>query len=336
MFCSNCGSKLDDDEKFCSVCGTKRKTKNKDKEEIKSNKKENNLSIKKDDSLTDTDINKLKEYLNKVKMLEIRRYACNDMISRATYDIEVTFPNAEYEEQEKYNIKSENNSQKKGLISFLLTFFLGLMFLSLFGQLNSLLFIISFFVWVFLCIFNPMKATKKEKEKIKLQNLRAKEEFMEKNKEIKIHNEDIKNKISILKSKRKEFQEELKETEELLDRLYKLDFIHPKYHYNFIAIVSFLEYFDTGRCDSLQGYTGAYNIFETEVRQNVIISKLDDILESLEQIKQNQFALYCAIKEGNELSKQLLSSNKKIIDNTRIIAENTEITNYLLLYDDYK
>ena len=37
------------------------------------------------------------------------------------------------------------------------------------------------------------------------------------------------------------------------------------------AMCTMYEYFVTGRCDKLSGADGAYNLYETEVRQNIII-----------------------------------------------------------------
>ena len=54
----------------------------------------------------------------------------------------------------------------------------------------------------------------------------------------------------------------------------------------------FFEYLSAGRCDALEGTYGAYNLYESECRANLIISQLNQIFESLEQIKKNQFTVY--------------------------------------------
>ena len=76
-------------------------------------------------------------------------------------------------------------------------------------------------------------------------------------------------------------------------------------------------------------------MYESELRANIIISKLDTIISSLEQIKQNQFKLYnvlCSINDGIENMSGLLQSANKSLENITIqnekIIENTAITAY--------
>lgn len=89
-----------------------------------------------------------------------------------------------------------------------------------------------------------------------------------------------------------------------LNPLYDLGIIHPKYR-NMIAIASFVDYFETGRVEKLKGSDGAYNLFEQELRANIIISELKKINESLEIIKSNQYALYTELKEVKKITEQI-------------------------------
>ena len=89
-------------------------------------------------------------------------------------------------------------------------------------------------------------------------------------------------------------------TRQELDELYAQNLIHPKYR-NFVAVSQICEYFETGRCDTLTGPNGAYNLFEAELRANVIIIKLDKILEKLDEIKSMQYMIYDAIMTTNGL-----------------------------------
>ncbi len=109
-----------------------------------------------------------------------------------------------------------------------------------------------------------------------------------------------------------------------LKQLYDLDIIFPKYR-NFIAISQIYEYYMSGRCTSLEGHEGAYNIFESEARQNIIILQLNNVLNQLEQIKQNQYLIYQAIKESNSILAQIESNSAAIAYNTSVIAENSAI-----------
>ncbi len=55
------------------------------------------------------------------------------------------------------------------------------------------------------------------------------------------------------------------------------------------------EYFETGRVSTLAGPDGAYNLYESEVRQDIIINKLDIVIDKLDTIIANQSMLYEAI-----------------------------------------
>lgn len=104
------------------------------------------------------------------------------------------------------------------------------------------------------------------------------------------------------------FEKPLKETQAVLDKLYSVNVIYPKYR-NLPALTCIYEYLVTGRCDELAGPHGAYNLYEDEVRQNMVISQLNAIMENLEQIKGNQYLLYEQLtkirKESEEITHEL-------------------------------
>lgn len=87
------------------------------------------------------------------------------------------------------------------------------------------------------------------------------------------------------------FNVELAASKEALEKLYALNFIYPKYR-TLPALTSICEYFISGRCTTLEGPNGAYNLYENELRMNTVISQLNAIIENLEAIKQNQYMLY--------------------------------------------
>lgn len=139
------------------------------------------------------------------------------------------------------------------------------------------------------------------------------------------------------------------ETEELLEELYSLDIIFPKYR-NLPAICMFYEYFASGRCTELSGPNGAYNLYETELRQNVIIDKLDAILGSLEDIRQNQYILYTEVSKVAAVLpsismdiKNMLNASMSIASSSAIAAQrlaavekNTQTLMYLELIKHYR
>lgn len=140
-----------------------------------------------------------------------------------------------------------------------------------------------------------------------------------------------------------------------LDDLYACNILHPKYR-NFVAAASFYDYFDTGRCSSLEGTNGAYATYELESRLDKIISRLDQVLSELELIKQNQAMLYSAVidaqSQANLLASETLNGinriaertdtqlyqlaeNQRLIEyNTRIAAESAETLKHVTLYKE--
>ena len=128
---------------------------------------------------------------------------------------------------------------------------------------------------------------------------------------------------------------------EIRSDMYSYNIIYGKYR-NFIALSSFMDYFMSGRCETLEGSTGAYNLYEQESRSDIIINKMDIIINRLDQIADNQYYIYNKLSEINDslrmISDQLLVTNmlqvveiaqlSEVIDNTKQISYNTEVTAY--------
>ncbi len=144
------------------------------------------------------------------------------------------------------------------------------------------------------------------------------------------------------------FTEELKEAKEAYitllnekEKYYAYNIIFPKYR-NLEALSSIYEYLMTGRCNSLQGSNGAYNLYETELRQNIIIAKLDYVINQLEQIKNSQFMLYESVKKVQDSLKSIAGKMEaacsalysmqdntgRILTNSEVIANNTSVMAY--------
>lgn len=85
-------------------------------------------------------------------------------------------------------------------------------------------------------------------------------------------------------------------TKNTLNKFYEKDVIFPKYR-NLPALTSIYEYILSGRCEELTGATGAYNLYEEELRKDIVIAQLNTIISNLEQIRQNQYMLYEEIKK---------------------------------------
>lgn len=103
-------------------------------------------------------------------------------------------------------------------------------------------------------------------------------------------------------------------------QLYDMDIIFPKYR-NLPCVATMLEYLQSGRCSELEGPAGAYNLYESELRANLIISRLDNIAAVLEKIKNTQYNLYQSalrcektIEATNEQMKSMLAIQKDIAE----------------------
>lgn len=117
----------------------------------------------------------------------------------------------------------------------------------------------------------------------------------------------------------------LEETKDLLEKLYAADVIFPKYR-NMVAMCTMYEYFASGRCTELTGPNGAYNLYEQELRQNLIINQLENINANLEQVKQNQYILYQGIMETNRALQTISGDVKQLVNAAEVVAESSRIT----------
>ena len=104
-----------------------------------------------------------------------------------------------------------------------------------------------------------------------------------------------------------------------IDELNSLNIIYKKYQ-DFYVLCILYEYFLSGRVTELGGADGAYNLYESELKTNKILNKLDLIDEKLEtiisklnDIKENQVVLYEAMKEADQGIQKLNDSMEKLI-----------------------
>lgn len=140
-----------------------------------------------------------------------------------------------------------------------------------------------------------------------------------------------KEQIKTLRNQQTAISKEILQNETLLKRLYALNIIFPKYRH-MVAVITMLEYFESGRCSRLKGGHGAYDTYSYEEKQEVIIGKLDTVIRMLNDIRQTQYMLYEAIQDANATagmiyaqSERMITSNNRIAENTALTAYNTEI-----------
>lgn len=101
-----------------------------------------------------------------------------------------------------------------------------------------------------------------------------------------------------------------------LGKLYDMDVVYPKYR-NLSMISSLYEYFASGRCSTLEGHEGAYNILEQEIRLDRIVLRLDQVIVNLEKIRQNQYMLYEAMQSVNANVSRLYGAVLTMNDNIK-------------------
>ena len=126
---------------------------------------------------------------------------------------------------------------------------------------------------------------------------------------------------------------------EALANYYSLDIVFGKYR-NLVALTRFYEYLLAGRCKTLEGADGAYNIYESEIRMDALITDMGQVLKKLDDIKKGQYLLYeqlvSANKGINELNNKTATAINQLVkigdsvdtikNNSYVIAYNTAQT----------
>ena len=328
MYCDVCGYKNKDTAKFCKKCGASLEEekqeleKKEDVEKVLENEFEDSQDEKK------LDKKDLLSYLNIVKELEINKLGLgNSIINLHNLDkkeyARIIKPLKKEEKPTIFSSILECYVVISGImvvlsiIAYIILFFhfgnkyqprswevLSKVLVSPFKIIIPIVigvYIITAFIGVILYKKNSVKY-KKHSNKVDTENER----------QLTIYN----NEKNIIDGRITNIDNNLKDTEKTLNAYYDLDVIYPKYR-NLIAVTTFIEYLESGRCKSLYGYTGCYNVYEQELRQNVIIGKLDQVLAKLEQIKKMQFATYLAIQTSNALQSAFLNTCTDMLNEQR-------------------
>ena len=249
-----------------------------------------------------------KEYLKKVLELELAIYKSNRIIEKLSRIKEPILEEQKEDKTALTNPKSHVNTAVFGLVIGIILFILSVFFIG-FSEEDwweipaGFLFTTGFGAYL-------LDGIAKDKEYIKninkeIDNSKKKYEEQKRENENKYKKQvayylGIKGTLTIIENANSKLQN-------TLTRAYNKNIIYDKYR-NLIAISTMSEYFETGRCDSLGGPNGAYNLFEQEIRQNIIINNLNDILVKLDTIKNNQYLLY---KELVGIGKAVATVNGK-------------------------
>lgn len=116
------------------------------------------------------------------------------------------------------------------------------------------------------------------------------------------------------------------EVEATLNELYNLRIngvlcLHPNYQ-GLIPISIIYGYFDTGRCNQLQGHEGAYNLYEDEKMKGMIINKLEIVSKQLGELNNTMVYVGKAIEECNEQLYELESKSERMISSVNCMNNN--------------
>ena len=122
-------------------------------------------------------------------------------------------------------------------------------------------------------------------------------------------------------------KEKRDETNSVLLSIYDVGIIHEKYR-NIVAVTSFYDYFDTGQCFSLTGPGGAYARYEEDLRFKRIETRLDVIINKLDEIIANQQYIASLMQEANNTLKHIETLNNSMMSDMKNIKENSELTAY--------
>lgn len=138
---------------------------------------------------------------------------------------------------------------------------------------------------------------------------------------------NAKKKLADILSKRlDEMRSKKAEMERDLKRAYSYNIIYPSYR-NLVAVSSFYDYLHSGKCSTLEGHEGAYNIFDMESRMDKIITQLDRISYQLENIRYSQNALYTIMKSSNEKLDRMQNSIHNSENHLLSLSKSAALTN---------
>ena len=205
------------------------------------------------------------------------------------------------------------------------------------------------FIPAIVIILSGTSGAKKRDGKIYEESLKKYREQCDKYNAVQRANKNRRNQINQLKVQkqvaevyRQKVENSLVTSKRNLEKMYSYNIVFPKYR-NYVMVSSIYEYLCAGRCTTLEGHEGAYNILELEIRLDRIITQLDRVIENLEAIRANQYMLYSCLKESNRKMDMLLQEENRIADsmqnlgtqsyemNRRLgeLQHSSELANYL-------
>lgn len=205
-----------------------------------------------------------------------------------------------------------SNSDDYFVIALLILFFAVAAFLCVFGVCETIAYIIGSIPSLLYSNYQDKKIEEYNKKERK-----------------RVHNENDKA-LKLLNENLDKLQSVWHEARTKLNEFYNLNVLTETYR-NLIAVSSLTEYYDNGRCDVLE-QTGqkksGYNLFEKELRMNLIITRIEDILKRLEDIRNNQNLLYHCLSRSNEKIDKMNSNIEALTSRMQSVQAQVMVNNY--------
>lgn len=193
---------------------------------------------------------------------------------------------------------------------------------------------IMFVLWLYANVIGEKARQAKEKYPQELEAYHQKQQEI---KDLIEHEREIFR--TTIPNKIQESEKTYQQTKKILQEYYNKGFIYPKYR-GLVPMCTIYEYLESGRCFSLLGHEGAYNLYESELRMNTIIGKLDDVIDRLDSISASQQLLAQEIRQCNAQLSRISSTLDNIENNTAlaqyyssVTASNTTFMSWLAVLD---
>lgn len=119
-----------------------------------------------------------------------------------------------------------------------------------------------------------------------------------------------------LEAELKALESQNEASKKTLEEIYSKNVIFPKYR-NWVMVSLIYEYISSGRKKTLGE---AYDTLEIEFRMERIIFNLNRIVQSLEEIKENQYMLYQSINSVNIRLERILSVSQSIVNSVNKLS----------------
>lgn len=270
------------------------------------------------------------EYINTIKQLEIQRNTLeNTAESIAEYKESLGISENFYlPEYEKSNSSGAVGGIITAVIVFVVSLIIGAFVNGLVGKFlpsASTVFVIIGLIIAIITAISSVKSMIEENENDRINKERYDREYAEYRRQIAEDKIRVEQELEII-DYCTEIEEQIvdvyNDTVDVLEQMYANGGLYEKYQFDLTAICMFSEYLESKRCKVLVGHEGAYNLYEYEKRVGLILYKLDEIIEQLEEIKQSQYMIYNALTEIQKQQERMIDSINTMVQNQYDIIEN--------------